>query len=210
MKPTRILIFAKAPVRGFAKTRLIPALGAQGAADLARRLLLHCVDQAVKAHVGTVELCVTPDPDQECWQALALPDVVVWSSQGQGDLGERMARATARTINRGESAILIGTDCPALSALNLLHASQLLQRKDVVMTPTFDGGYALLGLNHYDDSVFHQMQWSVDTVAQETIRRIATLGWTLHQQATSHDIDIPDDLQHVPPNWRAELNTATA
>lgn len=205
MKPTRILIFAKAPIEGFAKTRLIPALGAKGAARLAHRLLLHCVNEALNSHVGTVELCVTPHAHEKIWRTLSLPQHLTWSDQGEGDLGERMARATKRCIARGESAILIGTDCPDLSALNLLHASQLLQRKDAVMTPTFDGGYALLGLNHYDDSLFFNMTWSVDSVAQESIRRIEKLGWSLHQQESKHDIDIPKDLSHLPPSWLSDF-----
>ncbi len=194
MKPTRILIFAKAPISGFAKTRLIPALGANAAAQLAKKLLQHTVTEALNAHVGSVELCVTPDHNDAIWTTLGLPAGINWSSQGEGDLGERIARATKRCLSRGDSVLLIGTDCPSLSALKLYHAAQLLQRKDVVMTPTFDGGYALLGLTRYHDSLFLDMQWSVATVAQVSTQRIEKLGWTLALLETEHDIDVPEDL----------------
>ena len=97
MLPIRIVIMAKAPVAGFAKTRLIPALGAQGAASLAQNMLRHTVHAALAARLGVVEICATPDVADSAWQNLALNDQLCWTSQGDGDLGERMARAASRT-----------------------------------------------------------------------------------------------------------------
>ena len=96
MKPVRIVIFAKAPLPEFAKTRLIPALGAQGAAHLARRLLIHTLSEALAAKVGPVELCVTSPATDAVWQTLTIPDAMQWADQGEDDLGARLARA-ART-----------------------------------------------------------------------------------------------------------------
>jgi len=81
----RIVLFAKAPLPGLAKTRLIPALGALGAAELARRMLKHAVTQALAAEVGPVELCVTPFHQESTWQSLGIPAAVTWSDQGEGD-----------------------------------------------------------------------------------------------------------------------------
>ncbi len=102
MKPLVITIFAKAPQPGFAKTRLIPALGEIGAARLAQRLLMHTLTESLAAGVGRVELCVTPSITDPVWQTFAVPHDVQWSDQGGGDLGARMARRAQRAIESGE------------------------------------------------------------------------------------------------------------
>ncbi|MEO7105314.1 MAG: DUF2064 domain-containing protein, partial [Rhodoferax sp.] len=94
--PCRLVIFAKAPVAGAVKTRLIPALGAQGAAALAQRMLLHTLQQALASGAGPVELCMSPAPDAPAWTGIDLPEGIERSDQGEGDLGERMARAVHR------------------------------------------------------------------------------------------------------------------
>ncbi len=207
MKPVRIVIFAKAPQAGFAKTRLIPALGAQGAADLARRMLAHTLDKAIAANVGTVELCMTPSATDPAWQTFAIPDAVHCTDQGEGDLGGRMARAAQRAIDGGESVLLIGTDCPELSVAYLQQAACALERSDSVLFPTFDGGYALLGLNHFCQSLFVHIAWSTNTVAFETLFRLIQLGWMIRTHRMLHDIDEPTDLKWLPKSW---LNTAHA
>lgn len=197
-QPLRIVIFAKAPLPGLAKTRLIPALGAQGAADLARRFLTRTLEAALAAQVGTVELCVSPAPADPVWQTFELSQAVHWTDQGEGDLGARMARAARRTLDGGESVLLIGTDCPELDAAQLQRAADALQRSDATLLPTFDGGYVLLGLNRFHPSLFNGIAWSTDCVATETMRRMNTLGWRVERHATVHDIDEPADLKWLP------------
>ncbi|NMM25853.1 MAG: glycosyltransferase [Glaciimonas sp.] len=199
--PTRIVIFTKAPLPGFAKTRLIPALGAQGAADLAQRLLLHTLHKALAANVGPVELCVTPSAADPVWQRIPITDAVQWSDQGAGDLGEKMARAAQRVLTSGESVLLIGTDCPQLSSDHLRQAAAALQRTDAALFPTFDGGYALLGLNRFHPCLFTGIAWSTNSVAFETLCRLGQLGWAVHSQPMLHDIDEPADLQWLPKAW---------
>lgn len=204
MKPVqtvRIVIFANAPLPGFAKTRLIPALGAQGAADLARRMLERTLHKALAANLGHVELCVTPSAADPVWQTLALSDTVQITSQEEGDLGERMARASQRVLASGESVLLIGTDCPELGVAQLRQAAAALQRTDAALLPTFDGGYALLGLRRFHPSLFADIAWSTDSVASDTLHRLWQLGWTVHSQSMLHDIDEPADLQWLPKTW---------
>jgi rSAM/selenodomain-associated transferase 1 len=201
--PVRIVIIAKAPRPGYAKTRLIPALGAQGAAALAQQMLCYAVHIALQAGVGTVELCAAPDRDDPAWAALALPSELTWSDQGEGDLGERMARAAQRALNRGESVLLIGTDCPQMDASHLKGAATSLQTHHACLTPTLDGGYALLGLNQFHGSLFDDMPWSTAVVAAETRRRAAAISWTLHLMMALRDVDEPDDLLALPPGWIA-------
>lgn len=195
MKPVRTVIFAKAPVPGFAKTRLIPALGAQGAADLAQRLLLRAVQEAHSANVGPVELCVTPSVTDAVWRTLPLPAALQWTDQGEGDLGERMARAAQRVLDSGEAVLLTGTDCPELNAAQLQQAASALRRCDATLVPTFDGGYVLLGLNRFHSSLFEGIAWSTDSVAKETVQRLKQLEWSVQQLPMLHDIDEPEDLK---------------
>lgn len=198
MRPVRIVIFAKAPLPGFAKTRLIPKLGQQGAASLAARLLKHAVEQAVIANVGPVELCVAPDMYHPIWKTLSLPDYSHWTEQGEGDLGERLSRSVQRVISDDESVILMGTDCPALNSKYLQMAAQSLTTCDASLIPVSDGGYALLGLNRYHPSLFSDIPWSTSEVARLTQQRFASLGWSLDVLSELNDIDEPDDLQWLP------------
>lgn len=205
MKSVRIVIFAKAPLPGFAKTRLIPVLGENGAAKLAQHMLTNTVSNALAANVGVVELCVTPSISDSVWQTCVVSNAVQWSAQGDGDLGERLAGAAQRVITAGESVLLIGTDCPGLSAARLQQAAKALQEADATLFPTFDGGYALLGLNRFDSSVFDNIAWSTDVVAAETHYRLAELGWKVSAFPRLHDIDEPSDLEWLPDTWKSYL-----
>ena len=207
MKAVRIVVFAKAPLAGFTKTRLIPALGQQGAADLAKRLLEHTVYQTLESQIGTVELCVTPSATDTVWQTMCLPSGVRLTDQGEGDLGERMARAAERVIAAGESILLIGTDCPQLDAVQLQRAALALQHKQATLVPAFDGGYVLLGLTRFDSSVFSGIAWSTERVMGETMERLKRLDWPVETLPALHDIDEPSDLKWLPKAW---LDTASA
>lgn len=204
--PVRVVIFAKAPLEGFAKTRLIPALGVAGAAALARNMLQHSVTEAVSAYVGPVELCVTPDLDHSIWTELELPSSIVWSEQGGGELGERLARVAERIVSGGESVIFMGTDCPGLDAQVLRDVSGSLSRNNTCLVPVADGGYALLGLNSFHASLFQSIPWSTEKVAEITQERIRALGWSCEVFPALRDIDEPQDLQWLPHHWRETEN----
>lgn len=193
---TRIVIFAKAPVSGGVKTRLIPALGEAGAARLAQRMLAETVVHALAAGLATPELCATPHADDSAW-AGNLPAGVRLSDQGPGDLGQRLARAATRVIDDGERIVLIGTDCPELDGRRLAEAAAQLDRHDAAIYPALDGGYVLLGLARTDPAIFHDIAWSTDAVAATTIARIRALGWSLFVGDTLQDIDVPADLTAV-------------
>ena len=199
-KQTCIIIFAKFPAQGMAKTRLQPALGIEGAVRMARQLLLHSVEQAL-ASGFSVEMCVGPAPTDLCWQALNLPDSLLWSEQVQGDLGKRMLTASQNALKEFDRVLLIGTDCPDLTAWQIQHAAQRLDNHDTVMIPAFDGGYILLGFKQVDAHLFSQMTWSVNDVAAVTEQRIKDLGWSLKLLEPLADIDEPSDLQYLPTGW---------
>jgi len=201
---TQIVIFAKYPSAGQVKTRLIPALGEDKAAQLAERLLQHTLMQALDSGYP-VELCGSPAAEQPCWQLLNLPSTLQHTSQcdgdGNNDLGARMARVLATQRN----VILIGTDCPSLDAATLQHAAERLVQHDAVIIPASDGGYVLLGLRRFDQSLFEGIAWSSATVCADTLQRLQDLGWSVSILPTLHDIDEPEDLQHLPQQWLADF-----
>lgn len=206
---TLIIIFAKFPAQGMAKTRLQPALGVDGAATMARQLLMHSIEQAV-ATGFTVELCVAPAPTDVCWQSLNLPADLQWSAQVEGDLGLRLLTASQNALgvldtfdilDTFKKVVLIGTDCPDLTAPQIQYAAQCLDKQDAVMIPAFDGGYVLLGLTQTHEHLFSHMTWSVSTVAAVTQQRIKDLGWSLALLEPLADIDEPNDLQYLPSGW---------
>ena len=195
---TRIIVFAKAPQPGFAKTRLIPALGEQGAAELARRMLFDTLREASAANIGVVELCVTPAIHDPAWHDVPLPSGIEVSEQGVGELGVRLARAAERALYNFGQVLLIGTDCVEMSASMLREAAQALQTHDAIMHGTVDGGYALLGLRRYSPSLFGDIPWSTGAVASITLARIGQLGWAVHIGQVLHDVDEPQDLPLLP------------
>jgi rSAM/selenodomain-associated transferase 1 len=188
------VIFAKAPVPGRAKTRLIPALGEIGAARLAHRMLLKTVDEAVAACLAIPELCATPHPYDPDWAPFLPQAQIRFTDQGEGDLGERLARAAKRVLLLGEKLILIGTDCPALDRHTLRASAAALAEKDAVLVPATDGGYVLLGLSRFDPSLFEGIGWSGPDVAADTLARIEALGWTVSIGDALTDVDEPADL----------------
>ena len=190
---TRIVLFAKEPTPGRVKTRLIPTLGAEGAARLARRLLATTLREAVASGLA-VELC--GDPDAHLWGPTSLG--IALSAQGEGDLGARLTRAAERVIAGGEAVLLVGADCPGLHAAHLRDAAAALTRHNAVIHPAEDGGYALLGLRRTDPSLFDRIGWSGPDVATETCARIGALGWSLAIHDTLCDIDQPADLASLP------------
>jgi hypothetical protein len=192
---TRIVIFAKAPVPGRVKTRLIPALGAEGAAKLAAEMLEQTVAEALASGLD-VELCGEPDPSG--WYS---GPPLRLAAQGEGDLGQRLHRAAERVLAE-EPVLLVGADCPALDRHRLRAAAEALKRHDAVIHPAVDGGYVLLGLKRFSAALFGGIAWSTKSVARETLERLATLGWSTDVRETLTDVDEPADLPPLPGGGR--------
>lgn len=188
MTPTSIAILAKAPIPGFAKTRLIPTIGAHAAAVLQERLTERAVATAHAAALGDVTVWCAPDITHRSFGRLA----VALKRQPDGDLGARMLAAV-----QDAPTLVIGTDCPALAATHLRDAATALTEHDVVLIPAEDGGYALIGARMPIPDLFAAMTWSVPSVLAETRRRIAARGLSCAELPTLWDVDTEDDLARM-------------
>jgi rSAM/selenodomain-associated transferase 1 len=193
VRTSDIAILAKAPVPGFAKTRLIPALGPDGAATLQRRLTERAVMTACAAGLGPVTLWAAPDESHASFQALAATHEIGLKSQPNGDLGARMLAAM-----QDGPTLVIGTDCPALTPDHLRACAEVLRYNlDAVIIPAEDGGYVLIGTRRPVADLFTGMTWSANSVMAETRRRLARVGLSWREPLLLWDIDVPEDLARL-------------
>ena len=188
MVSPKLSIFARLPVPGKVKTRLIPALGEEGAARLYARLLAQTVEVARESGLD-FELRVTGG-EVAAFHALFGSDVAV-VDQGEGDLGAKMARVEA-------PALLIGSDCPSVTAPLLRAAAGALEDRRVVLGPANDGGYYLIGFSEPVPYLFDAMEWSTPSVLPETLRRLAERGMGPAVLPELADIDTAEDLAQWP------------
>jgi len=196
-----VAVMAKQPLPGLAKTRLAPALGADGAARLAARLLEHALAQASSAAVGPVTLYLDPDTAHAPTQAAVLSHGAVLQPQGGGDLGERMERLLRAGLAHEPAALVMGTDAPGLDAVALQAAAAALQHHDAVVVPALDGGFVLLGLTRCPPGLLQGLRWSHAQVLHDTLARLAGAGLACAVLPAVADIDTPDDLHHLPSGW---------
>jgi rSAM/selenodomain-associated transferase 1 len=189
--PVSITILSRAPVPGQTKTRLIPALGAEGAADLHRSLLHATVRSALQADLGPVTLWCTPDTSHPEFAACATLGSLTLRQQADGDLGQRMLA----TING--PTLIIGTDCPALTPAHLQQAANALTENDAVLIPAEDGGYVLIGLRQPEPAVFAEMTWGCATVLEHTRQRLRDTGLSWRELPVLWDVDEPADLARL-------------
>lgn len=190
----RLLVFARAPVAGATKTRLIPELGPEGAAQLHAALIAHTLAVAAVARPYELQLWHAGDDADGTLGNMAGAAGASLRRQPEGDLGARMEHALAQATADGRAAIVIGTDCPWLSAGTLQEAEGILGAADAVLGPAEDGGYVLLGLHGVTPSLFADVDWGTDRVLATTRERLAELGWDWRELASRPDVDRPEDL----------------
>jgi rSAM/selenodomain-associated transferase 1 len=195
-----LLVFARVPRVGEVKTRLIPALGAQGACDLHRQLVWATLQRACAARGAQVQLWVAGEPTdafvQHCVQHFGVP---VFEQRG-ADLGLRMADAFERALSGRDSTsrcVLIGTDCPAQTVDDLEQAERALLTHEAVLQPAEDGGYVLLALKRARGELFEAIDWGGPHVTERTVQRARSLGLTLQLLRTVPDLDDAQDLERA-------------
>jgi rSAM/selenodomain-associated transferase 1 len=192
------IVFAKAPQAGAVKTRLIPVLGAAGAAALHCQLLHRTLVTATGTGLGPVELHCAPDENDPFLRDCGRRFGVALAPQRGRDLGARLCHAFEEGLARHSHVIIIGADCPVLTEQHLRNAQATLaqeQGNDAVLIPAEDGGYALIGLTRCDAALFDGIVWGSDTVLAATRERLKALRWRWHELETLWDIDRPEDYR---------------
>jgi hypothetical protein len=185
-------IFAKPPVPGAVKTRLIPDIGA----DKAARVYRYCLEytlEVVKQSGLDYQLFISEvsnDPlfdEEDC------------SLQKGDDLGMRMFHAFQELLCRGsDGALIIGTDCLDITSMHLQDAAQALADHELVLIPALDGGYALIGCTTIDPSLFDNTRWSSNQVYRQTMKNAGRLNYRTRALESLRDIDSLQDLEHYP------------
>ncbi len=204
---TTVCLFAKPPRAGEAKTRLIPALGAEGAAALARAFLedtwalLEALPwaQAVLSSTAPWPPALLPSPAAQVWL------------QGEGELGARLERSLERALLLTPLAFALGADSPGLPAGHLERARAALSDADAVLGPSDDGGFYLLGLRRaLPPGALAGLPWSAPDTRLHTEARLRALGLRVAHAPPWFDVDTPEDLTRLrggplPPATRAVL-----
>lgn len=187
----QLIVMTKYPEPGRTKTRLIPALGETGAADLHRRLGLHTVNQ-VRSYQPEIRYSGGNQHLMRDW----LGDFN-YVHQGDGNLGDRMSRAFVEAFDQGyDRIVMIGTDCPAIDFALIDRAFEALNRTEVVFGPAMDGGYYLIGLQKHIPDLFCNIAWSTDSVIWDSLRVLDRLAVEFELLEMLPDIDRPEDLQY--------------
>ena len=193
---TALLIFAKAPVPGQVKTRLIPALGATGATEIHNELLRQTLATARRSSIRALTLCCAPDARHPALLEYAERFALRLEDQVDGDLGERMRFALEQALQDHRQALLIGSDCVELTEFDLdLARRKLAEGCEVVLGPAHDHGYYLIGMTVARRQLFAGIEWGTDRVLAETRKRITQLNLKRFELPARRDIDRPEDLE---------------
>ena len=191
----KIAIFTRAPAPGTAKTRLIPALGPEGAAQLHAALTEHAIARALEANVGPVELWCAPDAAHPFFAQCAREHGVALRAQPAGDLGDKMLAAFQAA--RG-ALLLMGSDCPAITAADLRACADALgQGVDAVFLPAEDGGYGLVGAMRPIPQIFAGVEWGGPRVMAQTREKLEGMKLNWREPRVVWDIDLPEDYTRL-------------
>ena len=197
----RLIVFTRYPEPGTTKTRMIPELGAEGAAELQRRMTEH-----IMARAGGLS-AVLPLPVEVRYEGGSKKRMTQWLGpgfcycrQGEGDIGHRMGRALKDAFGRGcENVVLIGSDIPDITTAIMQKAFEDLKKTDLVLGPANDGGYYLIGMqrgtfNYWNPQLFNDISWGTEKVLPQTLAIAKRLGLNYILLDTLRDVDRPEDL----------------
>jgi len=183
-----VCLFAKAPRPGHAKSRLAPVFGREGAALLARALLLDALDSWTYSPVLVAQTGAMPPALSSRFQSQECID------QGDGDLGQRMERVLRHALVSSDVAMVVGTDIPCLGDADAAQALAKLQSHDAVMGPACDGGFYLLALKRCPEGLLHDLPWSQRDTAKVTVERLKSAGMSVAFLDQKFDVDEAKDL----------------
>lgn len=196
-----LAIFCKTPDKGFVKTRLAEDIGDQKALEVYLKLL-KITDEKTKTFSASRHLYLTSSVVENLDEMLAslqrhnvfnIDETHFWLQHGE-DLGQRMHLAFNHLLENHQSVVLIGCDLPDLNSELIDRAFQMLQSNDLVLGPSCDGGYYLIGIKKNHPELFQQISWSTEKVLTQTIKRARQLSLKFHLLEELRDIDTLDDL----------------
>ncbi len=195
---SKIIVFAKAPIPGQVKSRLIADIGPQAAADVHQELLIHTLKTVTNAALSPVELWCAPDTQHPFFATCRKQFAVTLHAQQGAGLGERMHHALSQ--RDGVATVLMGSDIPSISADYLASALQaLLGGEPWVIGPAEDGGYVLLGCRESNKRMFSGVAWGGEKVLSQTMMNAAACGISPFLLQTLWDVDNLADLER----WRS-------
>jgi rSAM/selenodomain-associated transferase 1 len=199
-----VAIMAKAPIAGQAKTRLIPALGADGAATLQQHMLLDTIELTAAALEGDGSISlVCPTPTDRATLECLVPAEVGIVAHERGDLMSGLDFALTHHLDQGyEQVVLLDGDSPTLPAEYVRAALNQLEGDAVVLGPTLDGGYYLIGACRPRPALFDWQQLDSATICQLTAERAAALGARVTLLPSWYDVDTADDLERLTDELR--------
>lgn len=199
---SRLIVFTRYPEPGTTKTRLIPELGPEGAADLQRRMTEHTLNRVSPVDRSGYDLQIRFEGGDAGGMEDWLGPGLEFRPQGEGDLGARMERAFRESFAEGYAkTIIVGTDCPDLNTDDVRTAYALLEDNQTVLGPATDGGYYLIGIrsgaqDKVFPAVFHGIPWGTRDVLERTVNSLAATGLDLGLLDEKDDVDEPEDLVH--------------
>ena len=183
-----IIIFIRVPELGKVKTRLAKEVGEEKALKIYKALLSHTREVSLNTNASRY-LYYATSPVKDEWDE----DQFIKSSQKGEGLGERMMSAFQEVLTQCQQVLIIGSDCPQLSSKIIEEAFEKLENSDVVIGPTMDGGYYLLGLKEMYPFLFENMEWSTENVNKETIKRSKENGLSIYELDILSDVDYKED-----------------
>ncbi len=195
----QLTIFTRYPEPGLTKTRLIGALGKDGAAKLQKELTektVQKIDQLAKT--STAEPVIYFEGGDLASMQNWLGHERLYKPQGHGNLGEKLKKAFGDAFSAGaQRVVTIGCDCPDLNKEHIGRAFDALYLKDLVLGPATDGGYYLIGMQRPLDGLFEDIPWGTDKVFETTVSLAQQLGLSIEILQELRDVDRPEDLEHI-------------
>jgi len=203
VKDLLIIQFAKWPVLGNVKTRLAHSIGDEKALqvhmDLMNEVLSKLISAKLEGIGADIELWLNEIPEKENEMAAIIKKtseaIIPCKVQKGNNLGDKMADAIISSLKSYSKVIIVGSDCPNISAKTLVKASKALNNSDIVLGPAEDGGYVLIGASKFKAEIFNDVAWGKGEVFDKTIKNIQTLNFTYSALEKSWDVDDLTDYE---------------
>jgi rSAM/selenodomain-associated transferase 1 len=200
-----VVVYGREPIAGRVKTRLADAVGEQKAADVYGELLDHTLHQASESGLQAI-LSLSSTPSEDWAQSIRLP----WETQCEGDLGERLAATFELRFSEGRShVVVIGSDCPGITANHIRSAIDALKEYPIVLGPAEDGGYWLVGQRSPGVDLFSGIPWSTPCALEETRKRLRGMAVAWTELDPLADVDTLADLERALVSSDVDANVRT-